>query len=1080
MTAKNLISFFNKKENEEVFELVSKFPDVIFSGAGNFSSKSFLMADILREYSDFSVVLWVVNDFTEQEQVARMLKIWTPYNIYSFGVTEEVGVDPERETKLKITELISVLTYNKRTIVVAAYNDILRKFPLKSEISEKTLKLNSKRKTSVMKLFDDLIERGYEVSRDTFLSKGAYFRQGGVLTIFPVNMNKPIRVEADFDTLGNIFEYDQRKKEIGKKLSSVDIYPLGSNFEHFSVLDFLNKNSWIVLDEVEVIDELCENWEQLLARKPKDTKTATFTSFLEEEKNHEHLHFLSVLKYRTVHDFTNDLKEKNVQKWKTFVFSKHPEETSNMFKERGVLFVDKLADFEAGNVFLVPLDKDEVSPYAFQNPKHKILIISDREIAPLKETKKAVSTQKVYLDFLTGLKAGDYVVHADHGIAVFQGLERRTVDKVTREYLKLGYAENDKLFVPIDQADKVNKYIGAGDQVPRLTRLGSAEWVTLTSRVKRETQKIAKELLQLYAEREQAEGFMFKPDDRLQRDFECGFPYEETPGQIKAILDVKSDMEKKKTMDRLICGDVGFGKTEVAMRAAFKAVRSGKQVAFISPITILTDQHYRSFKKRMDGFLIRVEMLSRFKTKKEQKEILKDLARGNIDIVIGTHRLLQEDVKFKDLGLVIIDEEQRFGVKQKEKLKEIRKEVDILTLTATPIPRTLNISLNKLRDITTITTPPPGRLPVITEVRRYSNELIREVILKEIERSGQVYFLHNRVQTIDGLADKLRSLVPEARFIVAHGKLCSTELEDRIISFKERKYDVLVSSTIIENGIDLPNANTLIVNNAEKFGLAQLYQLRGRVGRGRKQAYAYFLYQSQRLKFEAKKRLRAIVEASELGSGFQIAMKDLELRGAGDILGANQHGAINVVGVSHFVRMLNQAVESLKAGSVAKTEKPIEVSIELPLPCYIPDKYIVKSKDKINVYQKLAAADSRKYLDELKEELVEDYGKMPREVSNLFRILDLKLLAKKANLTNVKAENIHSEENKEIILTMSDKVKPENIVNLLEYNQKWIVSGTKLKIKAIDLGMQWFDELKECVSRLGEKMSKKKLQEGRG
>ncbi len=445
------------------------------------------------------------------------------------------------------------------------------------------------------------------------------------------------------------------------------------------------------------------------------------------------------------------------------------------------------------------------------------------------------------------------------------------------------------------------------------------------------------------------------------------------------------------------------------------------------------------------------------------------LAKGELDIVIGTHRLLQPDVKFKDLGLVVIDEEQRFGVKQKEKMKEIRKEVDVLTLTATPIPRTLNICLNKLRDITTITTPPYGRLPIITEVRKYSASLVREAILKEMERGGQVYFLHNRVQTIDGFAQQLRELVPEARVGVAHGKLGSGDLEDRIMAFKEHRFDVLVSSTIIENGIDLANANTLIVNNAEKFGLSQLYQLRGRVGRGKRQAYAFFLYHGQRLKLDAKKRLRAIVEASDLGSGFQIAMKDLEIRGAGDILGANQHGVINVVGVAHFMRMLNRAVEDLKAGRITDGEEQIQdVSIELPLPAYVPDAYIPTSKDKIGAYQKLSSADSLDYLKELRAELVEDYGKMPVEVDNLFGIIELKMLAKKAWLLNIKAEAVPMSEDKDIVIHLSGKVKPGNIINMLEHNGKWIITGSRLRINIRDLGPKWFDELKKCVVRLGE------------
>ena len=472
----------------------------------------------------------------------------------------------------------------------------------------------------------------------------------------------------------------------------------------------------------------------------------------------------------------------------------------------------------------------------------------------------------------------------------------------------------------------------------------------------------------------------------------------------------------------------------------------------------------------MEDFGVRVEMLSRFRTGKQQKEIVEKLKKGELDVIVGTHRLMQPDIKFKNLGLVVIDEEQRFGVKQKEKLKEMRKEVDILTLTATPIPRTLNICLNKLRDITTITTPPPGRLPVVTEVRKYSPNLVREAILREVERGGQVYFLHNRVQTIDGFTEKLKELVPEARFGVAHGKLGSGDLEERIVAFKEYKYDVLVSSTIIENGIDLANANTLIVNNAEKFGLSQLYQLRGRVGRGKRQAYAYFLYHGQRLKLDAKKRLRAIVEASDLGSGFQIAMKDLEIRGAGDILGANQHGVINVVGMAHFMRMLNKAVEDLKMGRVIEGEEVVEnVSVELPIPAYIPDNYISDSKEKIGTYQKLSSADSNDYLKEIRDELIDAFGKMPREVDNLFKIIQLKMIAKDAGLMNIKSETVPMSKDKEIVLHMSGAVKPANIVNLLEYNPNWRIIGSRLRINKKLLTENWFKELNNCVKKLSKK-----------
>lgn len=743
-----------------------------------------------------------------------------------------------------------------------------------------------------------------------------------------------------------------------------------------------------------------------------------------------------------------------------------------MLIENNLTFNEDLSQLGYGHfrIFLVEADKDDHFPQAFQNPEIKLTILSDRDVSSIQEEKKRAVNQKVFMDFLATLKTGDYVVHVDHGIGLFFGLEQRNIDGLTKEYLKIGYAENDQLFVPIDQADKVNKFIGADENPPKLTRLGSAEWHTITKKVRKETEQIAKELLAVYAERKSAPGLKFDYKEQAMKAFEDTFEYEETPGQLRACKDVLDDMAKDIPMDRLVCGDVGFGKTEVAMRAAFLAFLNKKQTALVSPITILADQHYRSFMKRMDQFNVRVEMLSRFRSQSEQKKIIEKLAAGEIDIIIGTHRLFQKDIKFKDLGLVIVDEEQRFGVKQKEVFKQLKSDVDFVTMTATPIPRTLNIALNKLRDISTITTPPPGRLPVITEVRRFSLGLVREAILNEVSRGGQVYFLHNRVQTIDSLTEKLRVLVPEARFGVAHGQLGSGDLEERIVAFKDHQFDVLVSSTIIENGIDLSNANTLIVNNAEKFGLAQLYQLRGRVGRSKRQAYAYFMYHGQRLKLDAKKRLKAIVEASELGSGFQIAMKDLEIRGAGDILGAKQHGVINVVGVSHFIRMLNKAVEDLKAGRVLREEEPEDITVEIPISAFIPDSYITTTKEKISVYQKLSAADSVDYLQGMKDELIDDFGALPTEVVNFFKVIEMKIYAKAAGVVGVKAESVYLTKDKEIILHMSNLVRPENIMNLLDYNNKWMISGNKLKIKIVDLGFQWVDELNSCLKRLAEKI----------
>ena len=1074
---KHLITLFPHGQNLKVIEQFDQQGYTSISGGGNFSSKSFLVADLMRESEGLHNVLWVCSDYQHKEHGARSVSLWGDTSVHDFDFEENPVHDKkiERENRVRVMEMIALILDKERpSFYTVTYKDLFRPYPSAVEISEKTMKIKGGDEIDAVQFFEDLIEIGYEASMDAYVEKGQYFRHGDMLTIWPVNSDFPVRLELGFDVVEKISVFDQAEKKDVHELDVLDLYPLNVGNWNTPLLTYFRKGSLVIDDEVELPDaEIAEFEKNMKARDPQ-ARYLEYRSFMEETPYHHHLHYLSVLKYHNPLDFATDIREKMNTDWVVFLFTKHPENYTEIFDDKNIAHVEwkKGMRIQPKQVVVFKMKKDDVFPEAFQNPQVKLLVVSDRKVVGFTEGEgKSPDRQRVQLDFLTGLKLGDYVVHSDHGIGQFLGLDKRTIDEVTREYLKIGYAENDKLFVPIDQADKVSKFIGAGDRIPKLTRLGSAEWSTVQSRVKKETEKIAQELLQLYAEREHARGFKFSADSKEMGRFEKNFPYEETPGQLRAIIDVKRDMEKKKPMDRLVCGDVGFGKTEVAMRAAFKAVQDKKQVAIVAPITILVDQHFKSFMKRMDGHHVRIEMLSRFRTASEQKKILKRLEKGEIDVIIGTHRLLQDDVKFKDLGLVVIDEEQRFGVKQKEKLKEFRQEVDILTLTATPIPRTLNISLHGLRDITTITTPPPGRRPIVTEVRRFSLGLIKQVIERELERGGQTYFLHNRVQTIDDMAEKLRSLIPKARIIVTHGKLKPDELEKRVIAFKSGEFDVLVSSTIIENGIDLSNANTLIVNQAEKFGLAQLYQLRGRVGRSKIQAYSYFLYHMKRLPLDAKKRLRAIVEASELGAGFQIAMKDLEIRGAGDILGANQSGAIHVVGVSHFIRMLNQAVDNIKRGKkVEKGEEIPEVTIEIPLPAYIPDEYIVSSKEKISVYQKLASADTGVYLMELKGELVEDYGKMPEEVANLFRVLDIKMHAKKAGLTNVKAENVHSQEDRQIILTMSSKVKPENIASLLARNEKWVISGSKLKISFKDLGLNWVEELKKSLIALGKKV----------
>ncbi|TSC80527.1 MAG: transcription-repair coupling factor (superfamily II helicase) [Candidatus Peregrinibacteria bacterium Gr01-1014_25] len=885
---------------------------------------------------------------------------------------------------------------------------------------------------------EQLLDLGYAHAEDRDIQPGQYRRTGDVLDIHPIQESHVWRVSFHFDRVEAIQDIS------GGKKTSLEIFPANATAARPLSAQLPEESVLVIDDEDDVPD-------------PKDTRILRFTAFPESARGHMHVRYLSVIKFYTLTDFLNDLRDKIQQDWNLLIVSRRSEELAGIFREEHIPFVLGAEKAAHRGVTVISADEESLLPHSIQNPDLKCALLTDREIFTLRKAGKQRSVQKLALDFLTSLAPGDYVVHMEHGIGRFIGTTQKLVDGTLREYLELHYAEGDKLFIPVDQADKLSKYVHEEGKDPALTRLGGSEWKRVTERLKQETEEVARELLALYAKRASAKGHAYPLDSDAMRKFEATFPYAPTPGQEKAIEDIKGDMEDDRPMDRLVCGDVGFGKTEVAMRAAFKAAQAGKQVAVIAPITILADQHERTFHERMKDFPLRIEMLSRFRTPKEQKVILEGLRKGDVHIVIGTHRLLQPDVVFHNLGLVIIDEEQRFGVKQKERFKELRASVDILTLTATPIPRTLNLGLHKLRDITTITTPPPGRLPIITEVRKYSDDLVRQAILAETKRKGQCFVLHNRVETIDAFAEKLRVLVPEARFIVAHGQLSPDDLEQRILEFKDGAYDVLVSSTIIENGIDLPRANTLIVNEAERFGLSQLYQLRGRVGRGKVQAFAFLLYHSQKLPEDAKKRLRAIVEACELGSGFQVAMRDLEIRGAGEILGANQSGTMQTVGVSHYLRMLKNAVEELRAGK--REEADIEQAIEilLPVEALLPSFYIPDSDERIAVYQKLAGSEDEAILAEFEGDLQAEYGEPPRQVRNLFSVLRLKLACRRAGVLRVKAEEtgplVHANavRPRDIVLTLHPRVTAEHLMPLLQGHPQWRISSNTLRIAEVEL-----------------------------
>lgn len=640
----------------------------------------------------------------------------------------------------------------------------------------------------------------------------------------------------------------------------------------------------------------------------------------------------------------------------------------------------------------------------FQYKSIKFDVITDKEMigsnkrAKTSKSKKFNKGQKIetFLD----LNVGDYVVHENNGVGRYVGIDQLSVNGVKKDYMRVVYQGGDNLYVPIDQMDKIQKFIGADTEKVKLNKLGSSEWSKAKAKVKKEIEDMTKDLVELYAKREKIKGYRFSKDTLWQSEFETLFPYQETDDQIKAIEETKKDMESNKVMDRLICGDVGYGKTEVAIRAIFKACMDQKQVAVLVPTTILAQQHYNTFRSRFENYPIRVEVLSRFKTPKEQKQIIEDARKGLVDVIIGTHRIISKDIDLPNLGLVVIDEEQRFGVKHKESLKKIKSTVDVLTLSATPIPRTLHMSLSGIRDMSVIEEPPQERYPVITYVVEGKESIIQDEIEREIARGGQVFFVYNRVERIDEMASMIQRLVPDAKIAVAHGRMTGKELENIIIGFLNKEYNVLVCTTIIETGMDISNANTMIVYDADKMGLAQLYQLRGRVGRSNRQGYAYFMYEKDKVLSEiAEKRLKAIREFTEFGSGFKIAMRDLEIRGAGNILGPQQHGHMAVIGYDLYVKMLNEAIRKVK-GEVVQEE--IDVEVDLPVNAYIPDSYIDDEIIKIEMYKKIASIENEDDMNDIKDELADRFSDIPKSVNALISIAYIKTLCKQVGIEKIR------------------------------------------------------------------------------
>lgn len=966
-------------------------------------------------------------------------KIWNKEDLikYSFSVDTNTIIEPMELAKKLIT-----LGYAKTTVVTnrgefSIRGDIFDIFPI---IGKPTRIEFLGDEIELLRTYSITTQRSQENISKITITPRYYIVNPDINEL----TNKIIQLSKEDNDLKEITNKEIEEIKISTYAESIEYYSQLLNQRTSSLFNYLPDETLIIIDDweanalslesyyqrnLEIKNELEKNKKiislpELLLHNVEfviNTIKKYSTSYIERFEVFDgrdapmgrlysiDLSFSPVERFNNqIEKFTHAVKEWLSLKNKIIIFTDQPQRVKGILKEwdiPGVFVLDlKEADYKKNQIFI---SKDGTVS-GFKMSFADIIVLTDQEIFGTKRktliTKKSAKAEKhEYYSNIEDLKPNDFVVHLNHGIGKYRGLVKIEIDNNEREYLMVEYASDGKLYLPVEQINLLYRYRGSGDVVPKLSRLGGADWELTKKKVKKAVKKIAEDLLNLYTARSKLEGFSFNSDSHWQIEMEEAFPYTETPDQWQAICDVKSDMESTKPTDRLICGDVGFGKTEVAIRAIFKAVLSGKQVAALVPTTILAQQHFNVISERLAPYPVRIGLLSRFRSHSEQKKAIAKLALGEIDVVIGTHRLLQKDVMFKDLGLVIIDEEQRFGVVHKERLKQLRVTVDVITLSATPIPRTLHMALSGARDMSLINTPPVNRLPIKTFVYESKPTIIKTAILHELERGGQVYFVHNRVETINSVAAQLKELVPEAKIAIAHGQMQDKELENVMFDFLLKKYNVLVSTTIIESGLDIPNVNTIIIDNSDQMGLAQLYQLRGRVGRSETQAYAYCLYPVNRvLSDTAKNRLQAIKEFSTLGSGYQIALRDMEIRGVGNLLGSEQHGHMVSVGFDFYCQMLNEAVDKLRGLEIHDLE--LECVVDININAFIPNFYIEDEQQKVIEYKRLANVKTINELEYLRGELKDRFGKLPPEVENLIGVVNLRIKASQLHIKSIRSE----------------------------------------------------------------------------
>ena len=993
------------------------------------SAKSAYAAHVLAKTDKNAVIVVPTTEqvngwLTDLQYFSPQLRVYTyPLVQHTVFTTTTKSL----ELAAKQMEALTALRGSRQAVVVATAEEAAQFVTAPQKIDDAVLSFKVGEDYERETILSGLVSGGYERS-DLVDRRGLFSVRGDIIDIYPLNEKEPIRLEFFGDTLENIRYFNEQTQKSSIKTDSVRILPFALAYdkddEKTTLLDYGN-NGIIIWDEGNRIkEELKKSFSESIERKneaakwrslagEKRTAVQLVLSLLAQSVSELETDETVSITSKTVAGFRKEftLLKDELGHWRErdyriiFVISGEKRAASlNGWLKQNEFYALPLT--ETGKDTGIFISSGEIRN-GFEFPYAKTVVIAEKDIYGTQKKRLRRHTENGQeINAFTDLHAGDYVVHDTHGIGKYVGIKTIETDGVHKDYLEIHYSGHDVLYVPTDQIQFLQRYIGNEGEAPRLSRMGGADWKKARAKAQKSIDNLAEKLVTLYAKREITDGYAFPPDTPFQQEFEEAFPYEETQDQLKAVAAIKESMEKPVPMDCLVCGDVGFGKTEVAVRAAFKAVMGGKQVAVLVPTTVLAQQHYQTFSERFRSFGVVCDVLNRFRSIKERKEILQKVEAGQIDVLIGTHSILNKNVKFKDAGLLIVDEEQRFGVAQKEKWKTWATGIDVLTLSATPIPRTLHMSLVHLRQMCLIETPPTERLPVQTYVTEYDGAIVRDAIMREKRRGGQVFFVYNRVATMERMKVELEALVPEVTIGMAHGQMTGSVLEANMFDFYEGEYDVLLCSSLVENGLDIANANTIIVYDADRFGLSQLYQMRGRVGRSHRTAYAYFLYRRNKILNEvAEKRLQAVKEFTELGSGFKIAMRDLEIRGAGNLLGREQHGNIAGVGFVMYVQMLEEAVNRLRNEGYTKTVD-VRTTLEVRVDAFIDDTYIEHGGQKIEMYQRLALVRTEEALEELKNELTDRFGKPTRAVQNLLKATHLRIRAQKDLVLSVSQKGI--------------------------------------------------------------------------